>query len=70
MAIKREKMDEIVPKIQLGIIIGYVAVYLLGSVRHLGKTMRKLTDIKKKARSMDFSSLIINKVKRLNLISI
>ena len=49
MAVKREKMDEIVPKIQLGIIIGYVAVYLLGSVRHLGKTMRKLTGKKKKS---------------------
>ena len=49
MAIKREKMDEIVPKIQLGIIIGYVAVYLFGSVRHLGQTMRKLTDKKKKS---------------------
>lgn len=49
MAVKREKMDEIVPKIQLGIIIGYVAVYLLGSVRHLGKTMQKLTGKKKKS---------------------
>lgn len=49
MVIKREKMDEIVPKIQLGIMVGYVMVYLLGSIRQLRKTMRKLSGKKKKS---------------------
>lgn len=49
MAIRREKMDEIVPKIQLGIMVGYVTVYLLGSIRQLRKTVRKLGSKKKKS---------------------
>lgn len=49
MTIKREKMDELVPKIQLGIMVGYVVVYLLGSIRQLRKTVRKIGDKKKKS---------------------
>ncbi len=49
MAIKREKMDEIVPKIQFGIMTGYVVVYLLGSIHQLRKTVQKFGGKKKKS---------------------
>lgn len=47
MTVKREKMDEIVPKIQLGIIVAYVTIYLFGSVRHLKKTVKTFTSKKR-----------------------
>lgn len=48
MSVKREKMDKIVPKIQFGIMAGYVLFWLLGDIRHLRKTMKTVKQKSKK----------------------
>ena len=48
MAVKREEMDKIVPKIQFGIMAGYVLLWLLGDIRHLRKTLKTVKQKTKK----------------------
>lgn len=42
MAVKREEMDKIVPKIQFGIMAGYVALWLISDICHLRKNVKQL----------------------------
>lgn len=41
MAVKREQMDKILPKVEVGIVAAYVAIYIIGDILHLKKTVKK-----------------------------
>ena len=41
MAVKREQMDKILPKVEIGIVAAYVAVYIIGDILHLRRTVKK-----------------------------
>lgn len=41
MAVKREQMDKILPKIEAGIVVAYVVTYIVGDILHLKHTVKK-----------------------------
>lgn len=41
MAVKREQMDKILPKVEIGIVAAYVVAYIIGDILHLRRTVKK-----------------------------
>ena len=40
MAVKREQMDKILPKVEIGIVAAYVAAYIIGDILHMRHTVK------------------------------
>ena len=41
MAVKREQMDKILPRVEIGIVEAYVVAYVIGDILHLRRTVKK-----------------------------
>lgn len=65
MAVKREQMDRILPKVEIGIVAAYVAVYIIGDILHLRRTVKKAKKLLEK-RITEADKGILRVCKRQN----